>query len=109
MSFREAWNLVGVLANDPSSQIGAAMAGWDGPKSAEWLILADLYDLQHMSKAKRKPKPYPRPKAKKAPSQRLGKTQLPQADAIKLLQSISPLRKPGPARDARGRFAKRPA
>lgn len=109
MSFREAWNLVGILASDPSSQIGAAMAGWDGPKSAEWLILADLYDLQHMSKAKRNPKPYPRPKSKKAPTKRVGKTQLATADAIKLLQSISPLRKAGPYRGPDGRFAKRPA
>ena len=101
--------MVMVLAKDPSSQLGAALAGWDSPKSAEWLILADLYDLQHMSKAKRKPNPYPRPKPKKAPTKRVGKTQLATADAIKLLQSISPLRKTGPFRGPDGRFAKRPA
>lgn len=109
MSWREAWNLTGILANDSSSQVGGAMAGWDSPKSAEWLLLADLYDLQHTSKAKRKPNPYPRPKPKKAPSKQLGKTQMPMADAIKLLQSVSPTRTTGPVRDSRGRFAKRPA
>lgn len=100
---------MGILAKDPSSQIGAALAGWDGPRSAEWLILADLYDLQHQSKAKRTPKPYPRPLRESGPSNRLGKTQLPRADAIKMLQSISPLRKPGPLRGPNGRFIKRPA
>lgn len=46
---------------DPSTEIAAAIAGWDYPLSREALILADLFDLQHTSKAKKKPQPYPRP------------------------------------------------
>lgn len=83
------------------------MAGWDGPRSSEWLLLADLYDLQHASKAKRTPKPYPRPIPKKGEARRMGKTKLPTAEAVRLLRSVAPTRRVGPARDARGRFVKR--
>lgn len=107
MSWREAWNLTHILTKDSSSQVGAAFAGWDTPRSAEWLILADLYDLQHTSKAKRKPTPYPRPVPKKLASKRVGKTQLSRAEAIKLLQSVSPVRTVERARDSRGRFTKK--
>lgn len=109
MSWREAWNLVAVLVKDSSSQVGAALAGWDAPRSVEWLLFADLYDLQHASKAKRKPKPYPRPIPDKASTRRIGKTKLGRADAIRLLNSHSPIRETGPLRDARGRFMKKSA
>lgn len=115
MSWREAWNLTGVLANDSSSQVGAAIAGWDSPRSAEWLILADLYDLQHQSKAKRTPKPYPRPKVKKLAKKNTDVK--PAGDARATLRRLaggafSPAPKPdlkGPLRGPNGRFIKRPA
>lgn len=40
------------------------MEGWDRPVSHEWLVLADLFDLQHRAASDPKkpaPKPYPRP------------------------------------------------
>ena len=115
MSWREAWNLVGVLAGDPSSQVGAAMAGWESARSAEWLLLADLYDLQHQSKAKRTPKPYPRPKVAKPVKKVPGAK--PVGDARATLRRLaggafSPAPKPdlkGPLRGPNGRFIKRPA
>lgn len=61
MSWGEALRLTEQLAVDPSARIGAALAGWANPVSREAMVLMDLYDLQHMSKASRKPKPYPRP------------------------------------------------
>ena len=61
MSFGEAIRLTSVLAGDPSSQVAASLGGWAHPISREDITLRDLYDLQHMSKAKRKPKAYPRP------------------------------------------------
>lgn len=105
MSWREAWNLTGILVKDSSSQVGAALAGWSAPRTTEWLLLADLYDLQHASKAKRAPKPYPRP-TDKPNTRKVGKTSLPRAEAIRLLSRVSPTRSVGPARDARGRFTK---
>jgi len=63
MAWGEAWRLTGVLANDPSSHVAAALAGWDHPVTREWLLTADLYDafIAANSKKGRKPKPYPRP------------------------------------------------
>lgn len=61
MSYGEAIRLASVLAGDPSSQVSAALGGWAHPISRADITLRDLYDLQHISKAKRKPKPYPRP------------------------------------------------
>lgn len=62
MSWGEATRLLQVLAADPSSALCAALAGWQHPFSREALILADLFDLQHASKAKRgRPQPWPRP------------------------------------------------
>ena len=65
MRWGEAYRLALLLARDPSSALGAALAGWEYPLSREALTLADLYDLQHTSKVKRRPRPYPRPWADK--------------------------------------------
>ena len=59
--YDEAALLVVSLLKDPQSWLHATLAEWDYPISRDWLLLADLYDLQHASKTKRKPKPYPRP------------------------------------------------
>ena len=61
MTWGEAWRLYLILAGDPSSQVAAAIQGWTHPVSREALVLFDLLDLQHTSKAKRRPSPYPRP------------------------------------------------
>lgn len=63
MTYAESWHLMLALAVDPSSHVGAALAGWDHPVSREWLVTADLYDafIAANSKKGRKPKPYPRP------------------------------------------------
>jgi hypothetical protein len=58
--------MVEILAVDPSSHTGAALAGWLYPADRLTLAVMDLFDLQanaraEQSKSKRKPKPYPRP------------------------------------------------
>jgi FMN phosphatase YigB (HAD superfamily) len=58
---RDLLYLVEDLLKDPRSRLQAVVAGWDHPVSREEVVLMDLFDLQHSSKAKRKPKPYPRP------------------------------------------------
>ena len=60
MSWGEAFRLAQRLAADPSSAVGAALAGWDHPASREALILMDLYDAFTAANFKRA-KPYPRP------------------------------------------------
>lgn len=67
MSHGEAIRLAGVLTSDPSSHVAASMAGWPHPVSREWLVAADLFDLQHRVAAGRKtPPPYPRPWTRQA-------------------------------------------
>lgn len=61
MSWGEAVRLMTVLRRDPSSQFAASVEKWDRPVSPEWAMLADLFDLQHISKAKKRPDPVPRP------------------------------------------------
>lgn len=101
MSWGEAVRLVEVLASDPSSMLGAAMAGWQYPLTRGELTLRDLYDLQHKSKAKRKPKPYPRPWDAK-PKQIGTSLSVAEYEAIKTAMETT---RPQP-RDARGRFIK---
>lgn len=81
MSWGEAWRLTGVLANDPSSHVAAAIAGWEYPVTREWLAAADLYDAFVASNTKkgRKPKPYPRPWPDKD-QKRMGKATRSQTD-----------------------------
>lgn len=88
MSWGEAWRLTTVLVNDPSSQVGAAIAGWDFPVTREWLLNADVYDLhvQVNTKKGRKPKPYPRPWPDKDKT-RLGKATRPQSEIRAALEA----------------------
>lgn len=67
MSWGEALRITERLAVDPSSQIGAALAGWTHPVSHEALVLMNLFDLTHQiawaqagGKGKR-PTRHPRP------------------------------------------------
>jgi hypothetical protein len=60
MPWGEAVRHTRTLANDPTSQIGVVLGGYDFPWSREWAALANLYDAfaeVHFEK----PKPYPRP------------------------------------------------
>lgn len=61
MTLIEAARLSAILRNDPSSATAAAIEGWAYPISREAMLLADIFDIQHASKAKKRPKPYPRP------------------------------------------------
>lgn len=100
MSWAEAHRLTEILLNDPSSQIGAKMAGWQYPLTRGELTLRDLYDLQHQSKAKRKPKPYPRP-WDVAPK-KIGGASVSMAEYESMKAGI----RTGQPRDALGRFVK---
>lgn len=53
------------LGHTPQSRFTAAEQGWERPVSYEWLILADLYDLQRAKASKRRSRPYPRPTTKR--------------------------------------------
>jgi hypothetical protein len=62
MSWGETWALTAELAADPSSRVGAAVAGWSHPLDRGAIVTMDLYDLTLRSlSGRREPKPYPRP------------------------------------------------
>lgn len=61
MTYGEAWRLMLLLLNDPSSQVCAASVGWSHPITRADVTMRDLYDLQHQSKSEKKVKAYPRP------------------------------------------------
>lgn len=67
MSWGEAIRLTQTLVADPSSHVGASLAGWEYPASREVLLLMDVFDLTHQAAWAQsggkgtKPKPYPRP------------------------------------------------
>ncbi len=72
MSWGEALRLAQVLRTDPSSQVGAALEGWDFAISREAAALLDLFDLEH-AKAVKKPNPHPgRPWKTRGSSRRRG-------------------------------------
>lgn len=64
-SWGEAFRLVQVLAADPTSHLGAAIAGMPHPITREWAMLADLFDLTAQAVPRKRgaprPKRYPRP------------------------------------------------
>jgi hypothetical protein len=85
MSYGEAVRLTGELAADPSSHVACALMGWEGSRSVEWLLLADLYDAFGAASFK-SPKLYPRPF--RDPSQRhFGKTDMTRAQVIAVLNA----------------------
>lgn len=61
----ECYLLVAQLNGNPLSRFTAAEQGWERPVSFEWLLLADLYDLQRATASKRRSRPYPRPTTKR--------------------------------------------
>lgn len=61
MPWDEAIGHIRTLQADPSSAIFAAVAGWAHPMTREALLLADLFDLEHLVNAdpkKGRPKPH---------------------------------------------------
>lgn len=105
MGWAEAFRLMLILAKDPSSQVAAAISGWEFPATREALTLADLYDAYGTATFK-KHKRYPRPWAD-VDKTRLGKTRLSPDKVRELLAARGPSRTPLPPkrpRDARGRF-----
>lgn len=65
VELREAFILVRRLGANPLSALTAAEQGWERPVSYEWLLLADLYDMQRQKASKRRSRPYPRPTTKR--------------------------------------------
>lgn len=60
MTLTEAGRLAMILAGDPSSMVAAALQDWDYPISQETIVLADIFDLEHMvNSSSRGPKPKP--------------------------------------------------
>lgn len=89
MMWGEFYRLVKILSADSGSQVAAAIAEWDHPFSQTDRLLADLFDLQHRSKARHKPAPYPRPWL--AEGRRIGKTTMDPEMARALLRSVGPV------------------
>lgn len=74
MEWGEAVRQVRILRSDPSTQLAAAMEGWNYPLSRVGWMLADLIDVQGSSKAGKRWNTYPRPSAAKRDNQRWGDT-----------------------------------
>jgi len=85
MTWGEAVRLTSVLLVDPTSQVAAARNDWTAPRSPEWFVLADLFDLTHRSLAKN-PKPYPRPQPEHRPTRR-GGTNLSRSQVLAVLNA----------------------
>lgn len=85
MSYGEAVRLTGQLVTDPTSRVAVELMEWDGPRSVEWLLLADLYDAFGQASF-RNPKSYPRP-FRDPGSRRLGKTEMTRAQVIAVLNA----------------------
>lgn len=60
MGWGEALRMTKILAEDVSSQVGAALRGWPYPIERADAVLRDLFDKYLESNFKR-PQPYPRP------------------------------------------------
>ena len=75
MEWGEAIRLLGILRADPSSMTAASFEGWDYPITQETIVLADLFDLEHLvnSNPKRpRPKPHSIRPFKVAAMQKMG-------------------------------------
>lgn len=100
MSWAESWRLLHILLQDPTSHVGAAVAGYAYPFSREAAILADLYDLTTRvnsdPKKGKKPEPYPRPWKDETGKKHSGKTDLSPEEARHVL--ATQFGKPEPAK-----------
>lgn len=80
MSWGECLRLTVVLAGDPSSHVGAALAGWPHPVTREWLALKALHDKFVQTKFR---KPYPfLPAPWDAKPRRIGGTSLTREEVL---------------------------
>jgi hypothetical protein len=81
MDWAEAYRLAQLLMADPSSQLCAAVNGWDHPFSREAIALADVFDLQR-GKNDRYPRPWDRT------TRRIGRPSIPQEQVRQVLRSL---------------------
>jgi hypothetical protein len=79
--------LLDILRRDPTSWLCSELNGWKHPASYEYQVLADLFDVQHMSKTK-KAKPRERPWSKKP--NRIGAGQQATQDVLNKLEQMNP-------------------
>lgn len=99
MSWAESWRLFLILRDDPSSQVGTAVAGYDYPFTRSAAIAADTFDLlvaANRDPKKPQPKPYPRPWPDEG-TKRVGKTNLTPDEARHVL--ATQFGKPEPAKE----------
>lgn len=109
MSWGEAWRLTQLLARDTSSQVAAALGGWEFPASREVITMWDHYDLAHrIAAGKKTPPPYPRPWSMAGPRKGtpVSVEEWEKRKAARLARAGDVLDKKKRPRDARGRFAK---
>lgn len=91
--------------------MAALLNDWDRPVSAEWIALADIFDLHRAinhdkKRGQFKPSPRPWPDPNKS---RMGRATLPQSEIRAALAArghgaVTPIRPNVRPRDARGRF-----
>lgn len=60
MEWGEAIRLLSILRADPSSMTAASFEGWDYPITQETIVLADIFDLEHLVNSDPK-RPRPKP------------------------------------------------
>jgi hypothetical protein len=113
MDWAEAWRLMQIVVQDPSSMTAAAVGGWGYPAARTDQVLWDLYDLTHkIAAGKRTIKSYPRPWDKR--TTRFGGTTLPQDKVREILrqrghgQLLHRQDAAGRWHDDRGRFVRPP-
>ena len=82
MTYGEAYRLTVILSADPATALAAAVNEWDAPRSREWFLLADNFDLMAKGFGFKRPKPYPRPGT--GPRKR-GRTNMTRAQVVAVL------------------------
>jgi hypothetical protein len=65
------------------------MNDWKYPVTHEWILLAELFDLNHQANSKKKIKPLQRPWPD-ANTKRSGRTKHSRADVIRNLERMNP-------------------
>lgn len=89
-SWHEAIYLVQALLADTTSLLQASVRGWKYPVSREWMMLAELYDLDlriHSRGGKAKPVPRPWPDPNKS---RVGSATSSRKSILENLERMNP-------------------
>ncbi len=92
MTWGEALRQTEILLSDPSSQVGASLAGWSHPATRDVMALWNFYDLVHVvawgmggGKGPR-PKPHPRPWPEAGKRRATPASEVTQADIVEALR-----------------------